>query len=179
MQHRQPTRHRPSGLAPTAVRPGRQPARPRRRFLLFALALAATPATALAQAADAAIAALERDWAAALVDKDLARLDALLHPSFRLVTVGPSGATITSRPEYLIRQEEAPEWAFTGMTPIAIDVDIRADVAVAGVFMRVGWPADVLAPPDWQFTDVWVATPDGWQVIGRYSQPRTVRNEDL
>lgn len=149
------------------------------RSVLLALALAAAPAPALPQATEAGLAALEHDWAAAAVDKDLGRLDSLLHPSFRLVTVLPSGVTVTSKPEYLIRQEEAPEWAFTAMTPVAIEVDRRAEVAVVGVFMQVGWPAGVPAPPDWQFTDVWIATGGGWRVIARYSQPRAARSEDL
>lgn len=144
------------------------------RRMLLALSLAAAVAThAAAQESPADIvAALERDWAAAVVSKDLARLDALLHPDFRLVSrYAPELGTV-SKPEYLIRQEEAPEWAFAAMTPIAIRVELEGGVAVATVLMQVGWPAGVEMPADFRFTDVWVPEGGGWRCVVRYSDIR-------
>jgi ketosteroid isomerase-like protein len=143
------------------------------RRLLLALTLDATAAHAAAQESPAdVVAGHERDWAAAVVSKDLARLDALLHPEFRLVSrYAPELGTV-SKPEYLIRQEEAPEWAFDAMTPIAIKVELDGGVAVATVLMQVGWPEGVDMSADFRFTDVWVPEGGGWRCVVRYSDVR-------
>jgi ketosteroid isomerase-like protein len=130
------------------------------RRLLLALTLAATAAHAAAQESPAdVVAGHERDWAAAVVSKDLARLYA------------PELGTV-SKPEYLIRQEEAPEWAFDAMTPIAIKVELDGGVAVATVLMQVGWPEGVDMSADFRFTDVWVPEGGGWRCVVRYSDVR-------
>jgi ketosteroid isomerase-like protein len=169
---------------PSARRPHR--ARPRNkgygrwgRSLLLALALAAAAGPAASEDPVAAVTALERDWAAAVVSKDLATLDALLHPDFRLVTAYAPGAGAVSKPIYLLRQEEAPEWAFTSMTPIAIIVDVRDGMALATVHMQVGWPDGVAMPPDFRFTDVWVRVDGAWQAISRFAQVRRATTDSL
>ena len=143
------------------------------RRLLFALTLALAAAQAAGQESPAdTVAGLERDWAEAAVSKDLARLDALLHPDFRLVSRYAPHLGAISKAEYLIRQEEAPEWAFEAMTPIAIRVELEGGVAVATVLMQVGWPEGVDMPADFRFTDVWVPEGGGWRCVVRYSDIR-------
>ena len=142
---------------------------------LLLLLAAALPATSEDPAAN--VAARERDWAAALVSKDMATLDALLHPDFRLVPL--YGAEPMSRPEYLIHQEEAPEWRFTSMTPVAIRAEHRDGVVVATVLMQVGWPDGVSMPPGFRFTDIWVPMDGGWRVLVRYSELRDAASAPL
>jgi hypothetical protein len=100
------------------------------------------------------------------------RLDALLHPDFRLVSRYAPHLGPVSKAEYLIRQEEAPEWAFEAMIPIAIRVELEGGVAVATVLMQVGWPEGVDMPADFRFTDVWVPEGGGWRCVVRYSDVR-------
>jgi hypothetical protein len=96
----------------------------------------------------------------------------LLRPDFRLVSRYAPDLGAVSKAEYLIRHEEAPEWAFEAMTPIAIRVELDGGVAVATVLMQVGWPEGVDMPADFRFTDVWLPEGGAWRCVVRYSDIR-------
>jgi ketosteroid isomerase-like protein len=133
----------------------------------------ACAAPAVAEDAATVVEARERAWAAALVSKDLGQLASLLHPEFRLVTLYAPENSPVHRAEYLALQKGDPHWAFRGMTPIAVEVELRGEIAVATVEMDVTWPAGVPNPTDYRFTDVWALQGGEWRVIDRLSERRS------
>jgi ketosteroid isomerase-like protein len=126
-----------------------------------------TQDSAEAQAA-AAVTAREQAWADALVANDLATVDEIMHPAFRLVRTYADG--VIDKQTYL----EAP-----GMSASCVDItssDIRivaGDVAVAQLTMTLDWQQAGRGPlpPHFVLTDTWWRDEQGvWRVLSRVSQ---------
>ncbi len=142
----------------------------RRAFPFHVLLLVLFASLARAEDPTAEIVAGERAWAEAAVTKDLTPLEALLHPSFRLVVLYfPDDAGLDRR-RYLAAQVHERSWAFRAMDPERIEVTVDGAVAVAKVTMTVGWPEGVDRPTRYLFTDIWANDGAGWRVVTRLSQ---------
>lgn len=148
------------------------------RRLAVVLTLALIPAAAFAQSppdeientsAQSVIEASERAWATALVSQDHNKIAILLDPRFQLIM--SINAASSDRDDYLKLSEER---AYTSMTPDIVSIVVDADVAVATIDMKVGWPEgfpDLHA--DWRFTDTWLRSAGTWYAVTRIAQPLT------
>ena len=147
------------------------------KIFVLAIAMALSTSVAHSQSAQteirdvstqSAIEGLERIWADALVTQDIGSIANLLDARFQLVMTNSS--TSGDFDDYLKLCEER---AYTSMTPKLVDVTIAsANVAVATIDMKVGWPEDF--PPlhsTWRFTDTWLLTDYNWKVVTRVAEP--------
>ena len=111
----------------------------------------------------------EQAWRQALLDKDVAVLERLLHPDFQLVGIRSTGVAAFPRRTWFETLQR--------MTIAALDVTVTDLTALDGVAVATvegSWTLDMDGRPiDERFllTDVWVRTGDAWQVVRRHSSP--------
>ena len=138
-------------------------------FAVAALALlgtlAAEPAMADEAADHAAILKAEHDWLAATESGDRAALERLLHPTF--VNISPLGG-MRNRAESLSAGPPPP-----GSSQTLTELKVRTfrDSAVVTGVNRYR-PNAKARPTDVVFTDVFVRTPHGWQVVSSHNSIR-------
>ncbi len=139
-------------------------------FLIIAAAtvsLGCAHAMAGDAAADAVM-AQEEAWAEALLDNDMAAVDALMHPDFRLIRAYSDQPPI----------DKASYLGMEGMSASAVEVtsgrvDISGRVAVASVTWSLDWAQEGVGalPPHFTLTDVWIKGDEGtWRILSRVSQ---------
>ena len=115
------------------------------------------------------IAGLEREWRDALCEKDMERLQSLVHKDFLLIGTRSTGPFMMSRDEWLdaIQRRDVDQ----------IDVDVTDataanDVLIGTVHAR--WRLKYLGriiEDCVVLTDVWVKDDGRWQAIRRHSTP--------
>ena len=115
------------------------------------------------------IAGLEREWRDALCEKDMERLQSLVHKDFLLIGTRSTGPFMMSRDEWLdaIQRRDVDQ----------IDVDVTDataanDVLIGTVHAR--WRLKYLGriiEDCVLLTDVWVKEGDRWVAIRRHSTP--------
>ena len=115
------------------------------------------------------IRALECEWRDALCAKDIDRLRALIHPSFKLIAARSTGPFTLDREEWLeaIQRREL----------VSIELDIR-DAAIFDQVMvgtiEARWRVKYLGGEIDDcvlLTDVWVFDEGQWRVVRRHSSP--------
>lgn len=134
--------------------------------LFLAAALFASSAQADEAADHAALIKTERDWVAATESGNRAVLERLLHPAF--ITISPLGG-IRTRAESLAAEPPPP-----GSTQTLTDLKVRTfrDSAVVTGINRYR-PGPRENATEVVFTDVFVRTPHGWQVVSSHNSIRT------
>ncbi|MDF9428958.1 nuclear transport factor 2 family protein [Cupriavidus gilardii] len=142
-------------------------------FAVAALALgtlAAAPAAADEAADHAAILKAEQDWLAATEAGHRAALERLLHPTF--VNISPLGG-MRNRAESLSAGPPPP-----GSSQTLTELKVRTfrDSAVVTGVNRYR-PNAKSKPTDVVFTDVFVRTPHGWQVVSSHNSIRPAAAE--
>jgi len=115
---------------------------------------------------------LERHWRDALCNKDMARLESLVHPEFILIGTRSTGPFMMNRQEWLdaIQRREVE----------AIDVEVQDatfvnDTAIGTIYAR--WKLKYLGRMIEDcvvLTDVWVKQDGRWQAIRRHSTPAPI-----
>lgn len=143
------------------------------RFAVSALTLgmlAAAPAAADEAADHAAILKAEHDWLAATESGDRSALERLLHPTF--VNISPLGG-MRDRAESLSAGPPPP-----GSSQMLTELKVRTfrDSAVVTGVNRYR-PNAKARPTDVVFTDVFVRTPQGWQVVSSHNSIRPAQAE--
>jgi len=109
---------------------------------------------------------LEHEWMGTGLSRDRARCEVLTAEEFVLVSAwwGVGGATVLGRRAWLERS-----FAFH---------DPRVEVAGDTALVTTDWTQDATVDgQDWnigaRLTDVWARRDGRWQVVSRYSRPRT------
>lgn len=118
---------------------------------------------------DAAVLAAEDRWLTAVLNRDVAAADSILHPDYRLI-VGIEGQPfrVYTRAQWL---EMLPHYNITAQAITDRQVSIYGDTAVVIVL----WDQTATAPGNrdisgrFFLTDIWHNTPEGWRVIERHS----------
>jgi ketosteroid isomerase-like protein len=120
-------------------------------------------------AACTALREAEDRWLKALLARDTAAADDILHPDYRLI-IGIEGQPLRVMP----RQQWLallPDYRITGHSITDRRVSLYGDTAVVVML----WSQTATAPGDrdisgnFLLTDIWQNTPDGWRVIERHS----------
>ena len=120
---------------------------------------------------------LERDWAAAIVNKDLAALDRLLADDFN----GTSPTAHTFPKTTAIEDLKSGKYAVYTMELDEISVNIYGDAAVSFTSQEEkSTYAGKNTSGHYHFTDVWIKKDGRWQVVAshgsRFNEPHeTVR----
>jgi ketosteroid isomerase-like protein len=120
-------------------------------------------------AACTALREAEDRWLKALLARDTAAADDILHPDYRLI-IGIEGQPlrVMSRQQWLAL---LPDYRITGHSITDRRVSLYGDTAVVVML----WSQTATAPGDrdisgnFFLTDIWQNTPDGWRVIERHS----------
>lgn len=114
------------------------------------------------------IMAQQEIWADALVANDMATVDALMHPDFRLVRAYGDGAPI-DKASYLGMEGMSADSAEITSAEV---VDVNGNVAVMRLTMSLDWQQEGYGPlpPHFKMTDTWMENEDGvWQILSRVS----------
>jgi ketosteroid isomerase-like protein len=120
-------------------------------------------------AACTALREAEDRWLKALLARDTAAADDILHPDYRLI-IGIEGQPLRVMP----RQQWLallPDYRITGHSITDRRLSLYGDTAVVVML----WSQTATAPGDrdisgnFLLTDIWQNTPDGWRVIERHS----------
>jgi ketosteroid isomerase-like protein len=131
--------------------------------------MASTVLSSETLAACTALREAEDRWLKALLARDTAAADDILHPDYRLI-IGIEGQPLRVMPR---RQWLAllPDYRITGHSITDRRVSLYGDTAVVVML----WSQTATAPGDrdisgnFLLTDIWQNTPDGWRVIERHS----------
>ncbi len=115
----------------------------------------------------AAIRELERKWGQAFPNRDLALLERIVAPEYRLASTGSQGTSITSRADWM---RAARAFHHLGFEEEVIDVMTAGDTAVA--LVRTSWTVQTYAdrPPQERLglcADTWLRREGRWQVVYR------------
>ncbi len=114
---------------------------------------------------EAAITQLERDWAAAIVKKDVTALDRLLADEFN----GTSPTAHTFPKTVAVAELKAGKYAVESMVLDEISVNVYGDVAVAFTSQQErSQYAGKDTSGHYHFTDVWVKKGGRWQVVASH-----------
>lgn len=111
----------------------------------------------------------ERAWRDALLAKDEAALQRLLHADFQLVGIRSTGVSAFSRPVWF---ETLGRMTIRALDVEVTDLTVLDGLAIATV--QGSWTLELDGRPiDERFllTDVWVRGGEGWQVVRRHSSP--------
>ena len=120
-------------------------------------------------AACTALREAEGRWLKALLARDTAAADDMLHPDYRLI-IGIEGQPLRVMP----RQQWLallPDYRITGHSITDRRVSLYGNTAVV-VMLRsqtATAPGDRDISGNFLLTDIWQNTPDGWRVIERHS----------
>ena len=133
---------------------------------------AATPASASTQNTEAEITQLERDWAAAIVNRDAATVNRLLADDFN----GTSSTALTFPKDVAIEDLTSGLYMVKSMNLDEISVNVYGDAAVAFTSQE---EKSKYAGKDtsghYHFTNVWIKKDGRWQVVAshgtRYGSP--------
>lgn len=112
---------------------------------------------------------LEREWREALLAKDEATLRRLIHPSFKLVGIRPSGSVAVDLDGWI---EALKKMDIASLNVTVIDCEQFDSVMVGTI--DATWQVRYLGQLIDErvlLTDVWVCQGDQWQVIRRHSSP--------
>ena len=119
--------------------------------------------------ADEEIAQLQRDWAEAVQQRDMAALEQLLGEEFTLTT-GRKDAEVRRRQEWLdVTREsyEVDQWAYEEM-----DVRVYGDAAVVrSRYRQTARMGGADRTGVYLMTDVWVRRDGRWQAVTRHISP--------
>jgi ketosteroid isomerase-like protein len=114
---------------------------------------------------EAAITALERDWAAAIVKKDAAALNRLLADDFN----GTSPTAHTFTKTAAVQDLRSGKYVVASMVLDEISVNVYGDVAVAFTSQKESSKyAGTDTSGHYHFTDVWVKKGGRWQVVASH-----------
>lgn len=123
---------------------------------------------------DAVIAALERDWASAIVKKDAAALNRLLADDFN----GTSPTAHTFTKTAAVQEVQSGTYVVASMVLDEISVNVYGDVAVAFTSQK---ESSRYAGKDtsghYHFTDVWVRRSGVWQVVASHGSRFNERHQ--
>jgi len=114
---------------------------------------------------EAAITQLERDWAKAIVKKDVTALDRLLADEFN----GTSPTAHTFPKSVAVGELKSGKYVVQSMVLDEISVNVYGNVAVAFTSQKEqSQYAGNDTSGHYHFTDVWVAKGDRWQVVASH-----------
>jgi ketosteroid isomerase-like protein len=126
---------------------------------------AITSSAAPAAGVEAAITTLERDWAAAIVKKDVAALGRLLAEDFN----GTSPTAHTFTKTVAIEDLKSGKYVVASMVLDEISVNVYGDVAVAFTSQKESSRyGSTDTSGHYHFTDVWVRKGGQWQVVASH-----------
>ena len=131
-----------------------------------AAAVSATRAAAPAESGvEAAVTALEREWAAAIVKKDTATLNRLLAEDF----TGTSPTAHTFTKTVAIQDLKDGKYAVASMVLDEVSVNVYGDTAVAFTSQKESSQyAGADTSGHYHFTDVWIKKGGRWQVVASH-----------
>jgi ketosteroid isomerase-like protein len=117
----------------------------------------------------AEIADLERRFGEAVLTKDVASLQTLLAPEFKLVGVRSTGAADMPRAAWFAALDRM---TFSRFEPRVSSVEVFGNMALATV--EGGWTLEFdgrRIDEDFYVTDVWVRRDGAWRIVRRHSSP--------
>ena len=112
---------------------------------------------------------LEIDFSKAIVEKDMARLEALLAPEYRLVGVRSTGTSDMPRDAWFAG---LGRMVFSRFEPTVSSVEVFGDTALATV--EGSWALEFdgrQIDESFYVTDVWVRRDGQWRIVRRHSSP--------
>src|SRR5580765_247933 len=120
---------------------------------------------ALANDAEAVVTALEREWAAAIIKKDVTVLERLIADDFN----GTSPTAHTFTKTIAVQDLKSDRYIVRSMVLDEISVNVYGDVAIAFTSQKeVSEYAGKDTSGHYHFTDVWVKTGNRWQVVASH-----------
>ncbi|MDB5492806.1 MAG: SnoaL 3 multi-domain protein [Phenylobacterium sp.] len=115
------------------------------------------------------IEALEHRFAEVILAKDMAQLETLLAPEYRLVGVRSTGTSDMPRDAWLAA---LPGMVFHRFELSVASVEVFGDTALAAV--QGSWALDFNGrriDESFYVTDIWVRREGGWRIVRRHSSP--------